>query len=409
MRRLKTQALTAAFDRFVDSEWQSSTSRAGALARYIEEQSWWLPDYALFRALRARHRRRSWLDWTPELQRRDPGALHKARVRLERQVLFFEYVQWIADMQWREMRERIAPTGVFGDFPFMVSTDSADVWARQDEFVLDGSVGVPPDAFSDTGQNWGLPPYRWDVVKKRGYDWLRQRARRLATLCDGYRVDHLVGFYRTYVIPNHTGPTRFVPAEPAEQLEQGEEVLAALAEAGARVTAEDLGTVPDFVRASLARIGVAGYKVLRWEREWTIPGKPFIDPASYPRISVATSGTHDTEPMATWWDEADITTRRLLTELAGMHEMGALEPGGFGPQIRDALLETLFASRSDLLILPIQDVFGWTDRINLPATVSRDNWTYKLPWPVDQLHRQPEALERAAALSRWSLQYGRMG
>ena len=102
----------------------------------------------------------------------------------------------------RRARERAGDVALFGDLPFMVSGDSADVWARQDEFRLDASVGVPPDAFSETGQDWGLPVYRWDVLAERDFDWLRHRARRNADLFDGYRVDHLVGFYRTYFRPH---------------------------------------------------------------------------------------------------------------------------------------------------------------------------------------------------------------
>ena len=121
--------------------------------------------------------------------------------------------------QWGTRARRGAgPSQLFGDLPFMVSGDSADVWARQDEFRLDASVGVPPDAFSATGQDWGLPVYRWDVLAERDFDWLRNRARRNADLFDGYRVDHLVGFYRTYFRPHDGGEPRFVPDDEEAQL-----------------------------------------------------------------------------------------------------------------------------------------------------------------------------------------------
>jgi 4-alpha-glucanotransferase len=182
----------------------------------------------------------------------------------------------------------------------MVSADSADVWARQDQFRLDASVGVPPDAFSATGQDWGFPVYRWDVHAASDFEWLRCRARRNVALFDGYRVDHLVGFYRTYFRPHDGTEPQFTPAEEAVQTELGERVLRIFASSGAEIVAEDLGVVPDFVRASLGLLGIPGYKVLRWEREWDVDGQPFIDPLDYPRSAVATSGTHDTEPMAVW-------------------------------------------------------------------------------------------------------------
>ena len=135
---------------------------------------------------------------------------------------------------------------------------------------------------SATGQDWGLPAYRWDVFADRDFDWLRHRARRNADLCDGYRVDHLVGFYRTYYRDGH-GQAGFTPPDEPSQLALGERVLV-FRDAGAEIIAEDLGTVPDFVRASLARLEVPGYKVFRWERQWDDPGQPFRDPASYPSV-----------------------------------------------------------------------------------------------------------------------------
>ena len=156
----------------------------------------------------------------------------------------------------------------------MVSSHSADVWSRQDEFRVDVSVGVPPDAFSETGQDWGLPAYRWDVMASEGYTWLERRSRRCADLFDGFRVDHLVGFYRTFM-RDREGRKFFVPAEEPEQLAQGERLLQLFASHGAAIVAEDLGTVPDFVRESMGRLGVPGLKVFRWEREWDQPEQPF--------------------------------------------------------------------------------------------------------------------------------------
>ena len=116
-----------------------------------------------------------------------------------------------------DARRDAGNVALFGDLPFMVSGDSADVWARQDEFRLDASIGVPPDAFSETGQNWEMPVYRWDVLAERGFDWLRDRARRNAALFDGYRVDHLVGFYRTYFRPHDGSAAQFSPPDEPSQ------------------------------------------------------------------------------------------------------------------------------------------------------------------------------------------------
>jgi 4-alpha-glucanotransferase len=271
----------------------------------------------------------------------------------------------------------------------------------------DATVGVPPDAFSDTGQDWGLPVYRWDVMAGEDFAWFRERARRTADLFDGYRVDHLVGLYRTYVRPLDGATPYFMPAEEADQTALGETVLRVFLESGATVIAEDLGTVPDFVRASMRALDIPGFSVLRWERVWKTPGEPFLDPRTYPVTSVATTGTHDTESMAVWWDEAPAELRGAFAGLPLVRERAISTRSGYGPALRDAVLELMLGARSRLVILPLQDVFGWTDRINVPATVGETNWTWRVRWPIDRWGVEPEAAERAAVLSRLSCHHGR--
>ena len=177
------------------------------------------------------------------------------------------------------------------------------------------------------------------------------------------------------------------------------------------IIAEDLGTVPDFVRASLARLGVPGFRVLRWERHWHSEGQPFRDPAEYPAISVATSGTHDTESMAVWWEHASAAEREQIAALPTVQRIAG--PGDLtgtrlqsGRARRAARGAVRLPDRTSLL-LPLIDVFGWSDRINEPATIGGDNWTFRLPWPSDRLHEIPEARERQEALNRWTRQYRR--
>jgi 4-alpha-glucanotransferase len=412
VRRLKETALRAAFEYFQTAEWQKGTARAEAFRRFIGMEAWWLDDYALFRALHAREGARPWTEWPSALQRRDPAALDQLRRERSEDILFFQYVQGQAAAQWQQARRRAAASRVrlFGDLPFMVDGHSADVWARQHEFRLDASVGVPPDAFSEAGQDWGMPVYRWDVVAAGGFQWLRDRARRSADLFDGYRVDHLVGFYRTFGRPLGAGASYFTPSDEAEQQTLGEHVLAIFREPGSEIIAEDLGTVPDFVRASLARLGVPGFRVLRWERLWNEDGQPFRDPADYPPLSVATSGTHDTEPLADWWaglPEVDRLKIAALPTIVRIANGVDVRSAPFDPVVRDILLEALFASGSNLLLIPFPDIFGWRDRINEPATVTGRNWTFRLPWPCDHLADVPEARERQAALRQWAERHGR--
>ena len=385
-----------------------------ALRAYIDDQAWWLDEYALFRALHAREDERSWLDWPAALRGRQPAALAQARRYLADDILYRQYLQWVASEQWDAARKASDGVALFGDLPFVVSPDSADVWARQDEFRLDASVGAPPDAFSETGQDWGLPVYRWDVLAEHDFGWLRQRARRNAELFDGYRVDHLVGFYRTYSRPHDGSAPQFTPPDQEAQTRLGERVLHVLREPGAEILAEDLGVIPDFVRESLARLSIPGCKVLRWERHYHAEGRPFRDPVDYPSVAVATSGTHDTEPMAIWWERAPTEEREVVlaiplvrARLADAGHARALAAPALSGEVRDGLIEALYASGADLLILPMQDIFGWRDRINEPGTVGGANWTWRLPWPSDVLSVEPEARAAAERLRTWATRHGR--
>jgi 4-alpha-glucanotransferase len=306
----------------------------------------------------------------------------------------------VLDRQWQDARRQCRAIGVdlCGDLPFMVAADSADVWARRRDFRLDARVGVPPDAFSATGQDWGLPVYRWDLMLREDFPWIHERARRMAELYGAYRVDHVVGLYRTYFFPNDGGPPAFVPGDELSQTRNGEEVLGIFG-ARARVIAEDLGTVPDFVRASLARIGIPGYRVLRWEKAWETGGDRFREPAAWPALSVATTGTHDTDTIADWFDALEAGERAQLLALPAMAELRASGVTRFDAEVRDALLELVYGAGSDLLLLPFQDLFGDRERINVPGTVNEVNWTWRMPTSLAALAGDAPSRDRLRALA----------
>ncbi len=391
-RRLKEAAQRAAFARFMDAEWPANSDRAKALRTFISEQAWWIEDYALFRSIHAREGDdRSWTDWPPSLRQRNHTSIARVRQDLALDVRFRQYQQWLAAEQWRRARRDAGDVALLGDLPFMVDEDSADVWVRPDQFHADATI-------------------RWDAVERDGFGWLRARARRSADLFDAYRIDHVVGFFRTWGRPKNGDPPFFTPPDEAAQRALGERVLEVFRGAGAGIFAEDLGTIPDFVRESLAALGVPGFKIFRWERRWHDAGQPFRDPTEYAPLSVAASGTHDTEALAAWWDQAPAEERQLVSALPTIARLSGgadLANAPYDERLRDILIEALFASGSDLLLLPVQDAFGWRDRINVPATVNDENWTFRLPWPSDKLDEIPEARERQETLRRWSRQYGR--
>jgi 4-alpha-glucanotransferase len=410
VRPLKWRALDLAYRRFADTEWRTGSGRAEAFRTFTREQAGWLDDYALFRAIQEADPGRPWWEWEAGLARHDARALAERRDALADRVRFFQYVQWLADRQWGEARREAAARGVLikGDLPFMVATDSADVWARQGEFRMDATVGAPPDAFSAEGQDWGLPVYDFSAMGANGYEWLQERAYRSAELYDLYRIDHVVGFYRIFVRPKGgaLADAHFVPEDEGDQLQLGETLLKVLGGAG-RVVAEDLGVIPDFVRASMARLGIPGYKILRWEREWKEEEQPFRDPAGYDALSVATSGTHDTETMAQWWKDMPDDERRALVEIPALAALRESPPREFTPAVRDTLLDALYGAGSDLVIPPVQDVFGLEDRINVPGTVGPQNWSWRMPWSADDLRRDPALAARTGELAQLTARHGR--
>jgi 4-alpha-glucanotransferase len=384
VRRLKRAGLELGFARFETHEQATGSLRAQAFARFREEEQGWLDDYALFRALQETHAGRAWTDWEAPLRDRTPEALAAARTALAGPVRFHAWAQWVVSVQWAAARGAAHSAGVRlkGDWPFMVSKNSADVWPRPDEFDLSSTIGAPPDAFNTDGQDWGLPPYRWEVMARNNYAWLCARAGETAALFDAFRLDHVVGYYRQYLI-GADGAGTFQPPPEGAQIGLGERLLTKIIAAGGPTEAigEDLGVVPPFVRRSLTALGIPGYRVLRWETD----GDAFRDPRGYPALSVATTGTHDTSALAVWWeDELGDDRRRALAAVPPFAALGDAD-ARFTPAVHEALLDGLYAAGSRLAVIPFPDAYGGRERINVPATVDDANWSYRLPWTVEEL------------------------
>jgi 4-alpha-glucanotransferase len=377
-RAWKEPLFEQAFRRFRDRG--AADPRRKRFEQFRRAAAAWLIDYALYRALLEEHGGHSWKDWPEPLRHRDAAALAEARVRLREPIAFFEFLQFAAQEAWSTVRRAAAEAGVLlmGDLPFAPSENSADVWANPDSFDLSRSIGAPPDEFSETGQRWGLPMYRWQAMRAGGWRLLRARARRMAELYDLFRIDHVVGLFRTFNFVGES-PNGFDPPDEAAEIAQGREILDILAEdAGpAKLVAEDLGLIPAFVTATLDALDIPGYKVLRWQRD----DERFEDPERYPECSVATTATHDTETLAVWWDDLPPADRRSLADVVGAPPEAAR--GALSRPLRRAILERLYRSPSRYVILPIQDLFGWCERINTPATTTADNWVFRLPLPLE--------------------------
>ena len=389
----KRALLDAAYRRFTRGAGTADAPPADAFARFRAREASWLSDYALFAALREAHDGAPWSDWDAPLARRHPDALAAARDRHADAVRRHAFAQFLFQRQWDALRAHAAARGVrfVGDLPIYVAYDSADVWAHQDRFQLDDAgrptavAGVPPDYFSDTGQLWGNPLYRWDRMARDGFAWWMRRLERLLRLVDVVRIDHFRALANYWRVPADADTA--VDGHWADG--PGDAFLdAARARLGSLpLIAEDLGVDMAPAYALRDRHGLPGMAVLQFGFDGD-PDSPFL-PHNYRRRLVAYPGTHDNAPLVAWWrhdlgDEARARAARYL-DATGASDLPW------------RAIRMLLASAARTVVVPAQDVLGLgaAARMNTPATPS-GNWTWRLPPGA----LPPPTLDRLGALTR---------
>ncbi len=391
-RALKERALRLAFERFLAREHGPRSARAAELDAFAR-RSPWARDLALYVALRDSHDGFGWSTWPADERDRAPHVVRHAEApdpshALGRAVLEHLYRQFLLEAEWRRTRARLAELGVelMGDLPFVVGSESADVWVNRADFRLDVSLGAPPDAFSADGQDWGLPAYDFDALDAKDLAWIRQRTAHAATLYDRFRLDHAIGYFRQWVRPPGARG-RFLPEGEAAQRARGEKVLSAVLEAAApsRVIAEDLGVIPDFARESLIALGIPGYRVLPWDRRDGV----YTRPEAIPTQSVASWSTHDTAPITAWWPDLEAWEREALAK-----NWGLTLPFANDEERNLGLLGALYSTRSELALVLVQELLFENTRVNTPGIVGPENWTYRLPRDLSELVRDPALLAR---------------
>lgn len=283
--------------------------RSAADEKFTAANAFWLEDYALYRLLKEFHGGKRWENWPEAYRSRDPRALERLRLEHGERIEFFRWLQRQLDAQFREAKERAGKKGVFlmGDLPFLVSRDSADVWAHPGYFKLDRAAGAPPDAFFAGGQCWGMPPYDWERVASDDYRYLTEKLAVAARYYDLLRIDHVVGIFRVWTAEAASafsgGPLRgaFDPPDEREWERHGRRILKVVVERSPMLAcAEDLGVVPDCARPVLAEYGIPGMEVVRWARDWN-GTREFVAPSDYRANSIAVMSTHDTSTFAAWW------------------------------------------------------------------------------------------------------------
>ncbi|HEY8041298.1 MAG TPA: 4-alpha-glucanotransferase [Polyangiaceae bacterium] len=401
VRALKTRALRLAFERFLVREWSRETPRARRLAEFARRERAWLDDLALYTTLRESHGGWGWTTWPEDERDRTARGLDAVRADHGKRLLEVEYVQWTAHEQWERARARMRELGVelMGDLPFVVCGESADVWSHASQFQLHMSLGAPPDAYSADGQDWGLPSYDWLAMEADDLAWIRARTQHAARLYDRFRLDHVVGYFRQWVKRRDAGARgHFDPEGMDAQCARGRRVLGAILQELAqanhveppRALAEDLGVIPPFVRDVLRELGMPGYRVLPWEKD---DGR-FRDPHAFPVDSIVSWSTHDTAPIVAWWDELPHEDRAQLAARAGITD-------GMDDAARSLrLLGDLYGASSNLALVLAQELMGTRDRINTPATVGQQNWSWRLPRPIEDLEADPVLSARFEAIGR---------
>jgi 4-alpha-glucanotransferase len=336
-------------------------------------QEGWLDDWALFMAIRIRHRGRPWTAWPHDLHRREPEALRRARRELDSEIGFQKFVQFLFLRQALRIKAEANRRGVLvmGDLPIYVAHDSADVWANQRLFDLDSEgrpvevAGVPPDYFSETGQLWGNPLYRWDRLADQGYAWWIERMRSNFRLTDLLRLDHFRAFAAYWAIP--------AAERTAEKgrwlLGPGRALFDALLKAlgDLPLVAEDLGFITPDVHDLRTELGLPGMRVLQFAFDGSDNDHL---PHRHPPDTVVYTGTHDNDTTRGWFDSLDEEQRRKVQEHVGTGERG----------IAWDMIRAAYRSPARLAVVPMQDVLGLSTeaRMNTPGR-AEDNWEWRAP------------------------------
>ena len=386
----KLKVLRLAYARFRD--WEK-------LDAFCAANGSWLPDFALFMALKDRNNGKCWLEWEDSLKFREHDAIWAARNELKEDIRFYSFVQYLFDRQWNALRGYAKENGVsiIGDVPIYVPLDSVEVWSSPELFQLDQDLnpeavaGCPPDAFSEDGPLWGNPLYRWDEMAKDGYNWWIRRLAAAGKWYDTVRLDHFRGFEAYWSVPYGDKTARggqWIKGPNMHFLKALKKGLPEL-----KLIAEDLGMLTQEVLDMRDASGFPGMKVLGFAFDSREPSDYL--PHTYTANTVCYTGTHDNMTTRQWFDTAEPDAVAYAREYMHLDE----KEGDVWGSIRTAM-----ATVSDLCIVPIQDYLnlGGEARMNFPGTMSDSNWTWRAGYDM----MNDELADRIYHLTKL---YGRLG
>ncbi len=391
---LKLGWLKNAFEHF---KWNMNSEKPSQFDAFVEMESFWVEDFSLFSAIGEKEGTTDWTRWGPGLRKRSPETILRAKKDFTDEILYHKFVQWQFAIQWKELRSYCLSKGIglIGDIPLFVGHQSADVWAHPELFKLDVDgkptvvAGVPPDYFSKTGQVWGVPVYDWSALRKQNYRWWIERLRKAFGRFDLNRLDHFIGFVRTYEVPARAKTAeegQYQPGGGASFLKAVTEALGCLP-----LIAEDLGIITPEVAALRDQFHLPGIRVLQFDlepRTETHPGPPEQRPVKW----MVYTGTHDNDTTLGWYGKLTVSQQEALRKQLGVNDQGVVW----------AVIGEAFASEAEAAIIPMQDLMelGSEGRMNFPG-IAEGNWGWRLKEGV--LTRQ-----LAQKLKKLTTTYGRL-
>lgn len=370
--RIKNTLLEKAYANFLDGKFSSLKKQ---FDNFCAQQSFWLDDYALYVVLKQQHKGRAWFQWPAAFRLRNERVLDSFSSSHADAILYVKWQQFIFFHQWQALKRYCRDAGIklFGDLPFYVSYDSADVWSQPEIFSLDkkgnmtGVAGVPPDYFNKNGQRWGMPVFRWDVLKQQKYQWWIQRLRKNMELFDLLRLDHFRAFADYWEVPANEKTAingRWKPGPGAAFFKALQKEFKKLP-----FVAEDLGEINQAVYDLRDRFDLPGMRVLQFAFGDTMPESEYI-PHHYIHNCLVYTGTHDNNTTRGWFRrDADKATVKRLADYSGMD----VREGN----VHEVMTQLAYASVANTVILPLQDVLGLdgSARMNTPASV-KGNWLW---------------------------------
>jgi len=372
-------------------------SSNAAYAAFCLQEREWLDDYALFMTLKETMGDRVWCDWPAGLATRNSKALRLAEKVFAAEISFWKFCQWCFARQWMKLKRYANSHGVYiiGDVPIFVAYQSADVWSHPELFALDQAgrptfvAGVPPDYFSNTGQLWGNPLYRWDVHDQTGYAWWIARMRHALKLFDLVRIDHFRGFASYWEIPADAATAvhgKWVPGPGAKLFDA---LLAALGDLP--IIAEDLGLITPDVVELRDRFNLPGMRILQFA--FGEDETHHFLPHHYVSNSVAYTGTHDNDTSRGWWESATPKEKSFAQKYLGSN----------GQQIQWDMIKSIFNSEANTVIVPMQDVIGLAGehRMNFPGQPG-GNWEWRFSWSDISLEHTELLTNMTSSSGRYS-------